>query len=168
MHLSQITNEMVVEKYGDSTDGIFVYKNGKSVGYLTDLRIAYHKNHKTRKAQKEYNNKTTERSRELMPEFVKETCEFLDNHLSKLGANVFINITQPNVHLNGNKCYVICNPISQKFQLGVYHKEYDYNYMAEEFPGTICSSSPTAEHHILFRSLERDDLLEIIKKLCKN
>ncbi|ANM46492.1 inhibitor of host transcription [Morganella phage vB_MmoM_MP1] len=165
--ISQITNEMVVAKYGDNTDGIFVYKNGRSVGYLTDLRIAYHKKVRTNKKQKEYSNRINERRKEEMPDLVEATKEFLENHLAKYDANVFVNISQPNVHMNGNKCYIICDPIGQKFQLGIYHTTYDYNYMSDEFPGIKCSPS-SSSHHILFRGLERDDILEIIKKLCKN
>ncbi len=36
-------------------------------------------------------------------------------------------------------------------------------YMSDEFPGIKCSPS-SSSHHILFRGLERDDILEIIKK----
>ncbi|AVH86055.1 hypothetical protein G28_00229 [Escherichia phage vB_EcoM-G28] len=38
MDLQLITTEMVVEAYGDTTDGISVFKGNRRVGYITDLK----------------------------------------------------------------------------------------------------------------------------------
>ncbi|QQG32164.1 inhibitor of host transcription [Citrobacter phage CkP1] len=165
MNLQLITNEMLVEKYGDRHDGISIYKGSRRVGYLTDLRISYAKESKKKVKQKEYNTKATEARRDAMPEAVNEMKVFLENHLSKFNAEVFINETQPNVHINDCKCYIIVDPIYGKHRLGIQHSSLDANDMAslvDEFP----ISSSTAKHHVLWNSLSRDDIVEVIIKLC--
>jgi cellobiose phosphorylase len=166
MNLQLITNEMLVEKYGDRHDGISVYKGSRRVGYLTDLRMAYAKDNKKRKKQKEYNNKVTEARREAMPEAVNEMKEFLENQLAKHNAEVFINETQPNVHINGCKCYITVDPIYNKHRLGIYHPEMSSSDMADEISGFTISKSDS-EHHVLWNSMTRDDIVETIIKLCK-
>ncbi|MGZ7278213.1 transcription termination factor Alc, partial [Streptococcus pyogenes] len=66
-----------------------------------------------------------------MPEAVEEMRSFLDNHLTKYGAEVMINISQPNVHVNGCKCYIIVDPIYGKHRLGVSNPRLSASEMAE-------------------------------------
>lgn len=54
MNMQLITNDMVVTAFGDTTDGIRVFKKGRPVGYLTDLRVTLAKNLKKKVKQKEY------------------------------------------------------------------------------------------------------------------
>ncbi|WWS25134.1 hypothetical protein vBKpnAMK6_00180 [Klebsiella phage vB_Kpn_AM_K6] len=93
--------------------------------------------------------------------------DFLDNHLAKYGAEVFKNITQPNVHANGCKCYVIVDPIYGKHRLGIMHRELNYSEMAEYVEACFkCSPSESSDRHILISGLSRDDIVEVILKLC--
>ncbi|QOI66436.1 inhibitor of host transcription [Erwinia phage FBB1] len=166
MNMQSITNEMIVTKYGDRHDGIQVYKGNRRVGYLTDLRRDMFSAKKSRTKQKEYNNRVTEQRREAMPEAVNEMKEFLENQLSKLGAEVFINITQPNVHLNGHKCYITVDPTYGKHRLGILHKSMTASEMSEEVDSCYKISPCVSEHQILINSIEKDAIVETITKLC--
>ena len=165
MNLQLITNEMLVNKFGDRHDGISIYKGERRVGYLTDLRQTFAKEGRKKTKQKEYNTKATEARKEAMPEAVGAMKLFLESHLTKHGAEVFINETQPNVHINGSKCYIVVDPIYGKHRLGISHSELDSNDMAamiDEFP----ISNSSARRHVLWNSLSQDDIVEVIVKLC--
>lgn len=156
----------VVKKYGTHTDGISVYKNRAKIGYITDLRLAMARDISKNKKQKEYRNKVCEQRREAMPEAVIEMKEFLDNQLGKFEAEIFINITQPNVHLNGHKCYIVVDPIYNKHRLGILHKTMDSYDMIESLGSNYRFSECETRNHILINSIERDDIIEVIKKIC--
>lgn len=166
MDLQQITNETVVAAFGDRHDGIWVYKGSKKVGYLSDLKTALSRSASKQSKQKEYNDRISEERREKMPEAVQEMKSFLESYLANTGAEIFINISQPNVHINGHKCYIIVDPIYEKHQLGIMHKNMTYDDMASEIPSFSCSSS-TSRNHILFRGLSSDDIINTIFKLCR-
>lgn len=166
MDLQLITNDMVVASFGDRHDGLSVWKGTKRVGYLSDLRAALGRNKSKSLKQKEYNNRVSEERREKLPEAVQEMKSFLESYLSNTDAVVFINISQPNVHINGHKCYIIVDPIYEKHQLGIMHKELTYDDMASLIPSFSCSSS-TSRNHILFRGLSSDDIINTIFKLCR-
>ncbi len=168
MDMQSITNEMIVIKYGDRHDGIQVYKGNRRVGYLTDLRRDMFNAKKSRTKQKEYNNKAAEARREAMPEAVEEMKDFLENQLSKYGAEVFINISQPNVHLNGNKCYITVDPVHGKHRLGIIHVSMDSSEMAEEVDTLYKLSPCVSDRQILINSIERDAIVETIIKLCNS
>ncbi|WP_430517529.1 transcription termination factor Alc, partial [Escherichia coli] len=57
MDLQLITTEMVVEAYGDTTDGISVFKGNRRVGYITDLKKDLAKQVKRKTTIKEYRNR---------------------------------------------------------------------------------------------------------------
>ncbi|ANA49564.1 inhibitor of host transcription [Salmonella phage vB_SnwM_CGG4-1] len=166
MNLQLITNEALVEKYGTHHDGISVFKGSRRVGYLTDLRKAFAADQKKRKKQKEYNNKVTEARQEAMPEAVEEMKNFLENQLTKYGAEVIINITQPNVLINDCKCYITVDPIYGKHRLGIHNPYMDSSEMADEIQGFKVSQSD-APNHVLWNGLSQDDIVEVIVKLCK-
>lgn len=166
MNMQLITNEMVVAAYGDRTDGISVFKGTRRVGYLTDLRKDYAKNAKRKTTAKEYRNRRLEAVRDLMPDAVEEMKDYLENQLVKFDCTVFINQTQPNVHINNCKCYIIVNPITGKHRLGVSNPNKSASEMAEEVPACFKISASPAEHHILINNLEKDDIIEAIKALC--
>lgn len=167
MDMQAITLDMVVNKYGTHSDGIFVWNGTKKVGFVTDLRTHMARKEAARKKQKEYTNRVNEQRAEALPEAVDEMIDFLDNHLAKYGAEVFKNITQPNVHANGCKCYVIVDPIYCKHRLGIMHRELNYSEMAEYVEACFkCSPSESSDRHILISGLSRDDIVEVILKLC--
>lgn len=166
MDLQTISNSDLVNKYGTSTDGIFVYNGNSKVGYLTDLRISTAKSESKRLKQKEYTNQINELRAERMPEAVQEMCMFLESYLTKFGANVFINISQPNIHLNGVKYYVIVDPIYGKHSLGVLHPTLTFGDMAIIIDKNASPSQ--SNNHILFRSLDQDEIINVVLKLCQN
>lgn len=167
MNMQTISNDAVVAQYGTHHDGIFIYDGTKKVGFITDLRRNIASNQKTKAAQKKYSTRKTEERREAMPAAVEEMLEFLSNQLSKLGAEVFINISQPNVHLNGHKIYVICDPLTNTYnRLGIQHKEMTACEMAEEIGASYKVQTDSSPKHILVNNLSRDDIVEVIKKLC--
>ena len=166
MNMQLITNEMIVKAYGDSTDGIQVFKGSRAVGYLTDLRVTMARNAKKKIKQKEYSTRYTEEKREAMPEAVNAMVEFLQNNLSKYDADVFINISQPNVKIAGITFYLICDPLGDKTnRLGIsspYHTAEELCMMFDTYK-IQCDNPKT----VLINSLSRDDIIEIINK-CLN
>lgn len=166
MNMQLITNDMVVTAFGDTTDGIRVFKKERPVGYLTDLRVTLAKNLKKKVKQKEYSTRYAEEKREAMPEAVNAMVEFLQNNLTKYDANVFINISQPNVHIAGIKFYIICDPLTDKFnRLGIsspYHTAEELCVLFESYK--IQTDGPKT---VLINGLSRDEIIEIIKTCLK-
>ncbi|AWD90387.1 inhibitor of host transcription [Erwinia phage Cronus] len=168
MNMQLITNEMLVEKYGDRHDGICVFNGGKTVGFLTDLRTAFAKDQKKRRKQKDYTDRVTEARRDAMPEAVNEMKEYLENQLAKYDADVFINLTQPNVHLNGHKLYITVDPIYGKHRLGIMHASMSSSELAEEVDTCYRISYSDSPRHILINGIEKDAIVETIIKLCSH
>lgn len=165
MNLQLISNEMVVAEFGDRHDGISVYKGAKRVGFLSDLRLTLGRKAAAKIKSKAYSTKLTEERREAMPQAVDNMVEFLSNNLPN--AEVFINITQPNVHIDGHKFYVICDPLTDKFnRLGIVHSELSSDEVAALIDNSHKVQSESARH-VLVNGLSRDDIIEVIKKLCK-
>jgi hypothetical protein len=162
MNMQMISNEMVVAQFGDRHDGIQVYKNDRAVGFLTDLRTTMSRNAKKKIKQKEYSTRYTEEKREAMPEAVNAMVEFLSNNLKD--ADVFINISQPNVHIKGAKFYLICDPLTDKTnRLGISspaHTSEELCWMFET--NKIQCDGPK---NVLINSLSRDEIIEIINKV---
>ena len=169
MNLQNISNDDVVAHFeGTSHDGIYVYKGQKKLGFISDLRVTMGRKLAAKFKQKQYSTKQVEERREAMPAAVEEMRSFLENQMSKYGAEVKINITQPNVHLNGHKCYIICDPLSDKFnRLGIKHLYKTGEDMAFELNG-YKTQLDKAPKHILVNNLSRDEIVEVIKKLCLN
>ncbi|ARB06019.1 hypothetical protein fHeYen901_246 [Yersinia phage fHe-Yen9-01] len=167
MNMQLITNDMLVERYGSTHDGIRVFgSNGKPIGYLTDLRVAYSRDVKANKKQKEYNNKIAEARRDAMPEAVEQMKDYLKSQLVKYDAEVFINISQPNVHLNGCKCYITVDSLNDKsHRLGIMHPTLSVNDMSDMIQGFKVSNG-TSDNHILWNNLSADDIIDTIKRVC--
>ncbi|WQN07485.1 transcription terminator [Escherichia phage vB-Eco-KMB23] len=166
MDLQLITTEMVVEAYGDTTDGISVFKGNRRVGYITDLKKDLAKQVKRKTTIKEYRNRRLEQARDMLPDAVEEMKVFLENQLAKYDCDVFINQTQPNVHINSCKCYIIVNPLTGKHRLGISNPNRSASDMAEDVAACFKISKSPAEHHILINGLSQDDIIEVIKTLC--
>lgn len=165
MNLQLITNDQIVAEFGDHHDGIFVYKGEKKIGFLSDLRLKLGRKVAQKIKQKAYTTAQTEERREAMPQAVEEMIEFLTNNLPN--AEVFKNITQPNVHINGHKFYVICDPLTDKYnRLGIHHSEMDADEVAMLID-TSHSISTESGKNVLVNGLSRDNIVEVIKTLCK-
>lgn len=165
--INLITAEELVEIYeGTHHDGIRVFKNSRPLGYITDLRVAYSRDVKRQKQRKEYNNRISEERAEKLPAAVEEMRLFLDSQLTKYGADVFVNISQPNVHVNDCKCYIVVDPIYGKHRLGVSNPRRTASEMAEDVETCFKIQQSPAEHHVLINGLSQDDIVEAIIKLC--
>lgn len=165
--INLITPEELIEIYeGTHHDGIRIFRGNRNLGYITDLRVAYSRDQKRQKARKEYTNRINEERAEKMPEAVEEMRSFLDNHLTKYGADVMINISQPNVHVNGCKCYIIVDPIYGKHRLGVSNPRRTASEMAEDVDTCFKIQASPAEHHVLINGMSADDIVQAIIKLC--
>lgn len=164
MNLQLISNDMIVAEYGDRHDGISVYKGQKRIGFLSDLRLALGRKSAAKVKAKAYSSKQTEERREAMPQAVDNMVEFLTNNLPN--AEVFINITQPNVRIKGHKFYIICDPLTDKYnRLGILHGELTSDEVAMMIDNSHKVQSESARH-VLVNGLSRDDIVEVIKKLC--
>ena len=159
--LHELTTEVLVEMFGDSSDWYSVLKNGKRVGSFSDLRKAIIKRQekeasklKQKREQSELNKSNTVRS-------TSDAKRFFESELKN--AEVFINRTQPNIHVNNCKCYIVCGP-TDKVRLGIKHHTKTFDDMLQEasIPGL-----PNADpNHILFDNLSLDDAKDLIKLLC--
>lgn len=166
--LNQITANDLIAAFAPngSTDDIRIFnEKGRAVGYITDLRIKFDQKHRASKKQKEYNNKITEERREKMPEAVNEMVEFLSNNLQ---GEAFINISQPNVKINGCTCYITVDPMyDNQHRLAIMHRELTTVEMIDMVKDFRVSSGNTSDRQVLFNGLTRDDIVETIKKVCK-
>lgn len=168
MNMALISNENVVEHFapGGKHDGICVFDvRGRNIGFITDLRLSMAREAKNKANQKARSDKMTAERREKMQPAVEEMVEYLKNQLAKYDAEIFINQTQPNVVLNGHKCYITVEPIYNQHRLGIMHKSLDANTMASMVTDFRISSSPH-ENHVLWNGLSQDDIVETIIKLC--
>lgn len=165
MNLQAITTEMLIAEYGDRADDFYIWKGNKRIGFINDLRLTLGRKVAAKVKQKAYSTKQTEERREAMPQAVEEMVEFLANNLPN--AEVFINITQPNVRIDGHKFYIICDPLTDKFnRLGIVHSELNSDEVSALIDNSHKVQSESARH-VLVNGLSRDDIVEVIKKLCK-
>ncbi|QPI13887.1 inhibitor of host transcription [Serratia phage 4S] len=165
--INQISVETLIEAYTNgmgTTDGIRIFKeNGRPLGYVTDLRTKYAQAGSRERKEQERRERIKAERAEKMPEAVAEMISFLENNLK--GAEVFKNITQPNVKVNDCTCYVTVDPIDQNHRLGIMHSHLSSSEMASLIEGFSISYGNT-ECHILWNGLSRDDIVETINKVC--
>lgn len=152
-----LTPEVLVTIYGDSSDWCSVFKNGKRVGYFSDLRKDYLK----KQALKDQAEKRKFHAELMKDDSIKSAKKFFEENLKD--AHVFINETQPNVHINGSKCYIICGPTS-KVRLSLLHSELSFDEMIN-LTGRDAKPS-TSKRQALWDNLEYEEALEIITTLC--
>lgn len=94
-------------------------------------------------------------------ENVLEMKKMLEDKIKN--GEVFINKSQPNVHINGCKCYIICGAAG-RHRLGIMHKDATFDDM-QAIAG-IEGTPSTSKRHILFSGLLFDDLVDLINLLC--
>ena len=94
-------------------------------------------------------------------ENVKEMHHMLEDKIKN--GEVFINQTQPNVHINGCKCYITCGS-GGKHRLGIVHAEASFDDM-QQLAG-VKGTPSTSKKHILFNNLTFEEICNMIKLLC--
>lgn len=167
MDMQSITLEMIISAYGDRADDFYIWKGRKRIGYISDLRRQYSMKQKTKAVAKEYRDRKSEEMNEALPEYREEFKDWISDQLVKEDCMIFINQTQPNIHINGCKCYIILNPMTNIHRLGIMHQSKSYDEMALEIDNRFKLQSCSSERHILINGVTQDDILELIKQLCK-
>lgn len=157
----ELTAEVLTKMFGDSCDWYSVLKNGKRVGTFSELRgkvlkaqAAAELKEKQKVAQSIQNKVDTKVSIKLAKEYFE--TEFKS-------AEVFINRTQPNIHINGCKCYIICGP-TKKIRLGIMHHTKTFDEMIQE--AGLEGTPNMSKNHVLFDRLTLEDAKDLIKLLC--
>ena len=151
MHTAQsLTQEVLTTLFGDSSDWYSVLKNGKRVGTFADLR----KQVLTEQSRK--NKVKIDREDNII-----EMEQFLGGRIKN--GEVFINRSQPNVHINGHKCYITCSHTG-RHRLGILHDTMTFDEMEQlaEIKGVPSASS----RHILFNNVDNDQIIDLINLLC--
>ncbi|EQA7786889.1 transcription termination factor Alc [Acinetobacter baumannii] len=152
-----LTPEVLVEMFGDDKDWYSVLKNGKRVGSFADLRKLVLK----RQALADAEERKKFHANLMKDDNIKEAKKYFDENLKN--AEVFINETQPNIHINGSKCYIICGS-SQKIRMSIMHKDLTFDEM-QNISGLEGKPS-TSKRHILFDGLTLEEAKDLIILLC--
>ncbi|UJH94760.1 host transcription inhibitor [Acinetobacter phage vB_AbaM_DLP1] len=154
-----LTPEVLVEMFGDDKDWCSVLKNGKRVGYFSDLRKEVLKRQALadKKERKKFHDSL------MLNDNIRETKRFFEDRLKN--AHVFINETQPNVHLNGSKFYIICGA-TPKIRLGVTHKDLTFDEIVQLAEREARQS--TSPRHALFSNLDLEEAAQLIELLAGN
>lgn len=152
-----LTPDVLVQLFGDSKDWCSVFKNGSRVGYFQDLRKQVLK----KQALNDKNEKKKFHDQIMKNTNIKEAKKFFEDRIKN--GEVFINETQPNIHINGSKVYIICGN-TPKIRMSITHKELEFDDMQiiTERKGT----PSTSKNHILFDALDLEEAAEIITTLC--
>ncbi|ADG60122.1 inhibitor of host transcription [Acinetobacter phage Acj9] len=161
-HTAQsLTQEVLTKMFGDSSDWYSVLKNGKRVGSFADLRKAVldkqerdRKKAKRAEEQSTLNKHNTKRS-------IEDTKRFFESSIKN--GKVFINRTQPNIHINDCKCYIVCGP-TNKIRLGIMHHTKSFDEMQNE--AGIKGLPNMSKNHILFDNIDLDEAKALIDLLC--
>lgn len=145
-----LTPEVLVEMFGDTSDWYSVLKNGKRVGTFADLRKQV-LNEQARKGKiKLYREDNIIEMEKFLGERIKD-------------AEVFINRSQPNLHINGCKCYITCSHTG-KHRLGILHATMTFDDMQQL--AEIKGVPSTSNRHILFNNVDNDQIVDLINLLC--
>lgn len=157
-----LTAPVLTEMFGDDCDWYSVLKNGKRVGTFSELRAkVLHKQQLEDKAErKKFHDKI------MKQKTIKETFDYLEQNAPK-NANVFMNQTQPNIHMNGHKVYVVCGPV-EKVRMSITHKSLSFDEMQLmiEHLGYSVRSNKSAKTHISFDGVMPEQIFGILNILC--
>lgn len=155
--VQSLTPDVLVEMFGDSQDWYSVLKDGKRVGSFSDLRKLVLK--------KQQLADVAERKK-LMASLAKddnirEAKKFFEGRIKN--GEVFINESQPNVHINDCKVYIICGSAA-KIRMGIMHKDMTFDEM-QQLSGRE-GKAGTSKRHILFDGLTLEDAVDLIDLIC--
>ena len=148
--MQSLTPEVLTTLFGDSSDWYSVHKNGKRVGSFSDLR---------KKVLDEQARQS--KTKILREDNILEMEKFLGERIKN--GEVFINRSQPNLHINGCKCYITCSHTG-RHRLGILHATMTFDEM-QQLAETIGVPS-VSNRHILFNNVDNDQIIELISLLC--
>lgn len=159
--VQSLTQEVLVSMFGDSKDWYSVLKNGKRVGSFSDLRKRVLAAQAAREAKERAKTKAKEYYAENKDDAINDAKKYFESEIKN--GEVFINRTQPNVHINGCKCYIICG-VYGKIRLGILHHTLTFDEM-QTISG-VKGTPNTAKNHILFDNITLDEGKDLINLLC--
>lgn len=153
-----LTPDVLVEMFGDEKDWYSVLKNGKRVGSFSDLRklVLKRQTLADQKERKKFHDSL------MLSDNIREAKKFFEDRIKN--GHVFINETQPNIHINGCKVYIICGA-TPKIRMGILHKEHTFEDMLIA-SGREKAKSTTSKRHILFDGLDFEEAADLIDLLC--
>ncbi|QSJ03589.1 hypothetical protein [Aeromonas phage vB_AsM_ZHF] len=163
------TVEILINTYalGGSSDGIRIFdKNGKVVGYITDLRKAAHSAAEKKEKSKSYSREYYQQAKTNIGPMVNEVVNELKNVFAGTPAKVFINETMPNVNFMGAKFYFILSPLTDKIRVNIIHK--DACRMKYVFPQHAKLDIRQGGKSILIDGLTRSEGIALVKGFCEN
>lgn len=155
--VQSLTPEVLVEMFGDTADWYSVLKDGKRVGSFSDLR---------KRVLKEQDKKDKLARQKMLAALnkddnIREAKMYFEGRIKN--GEVFINESQPNIHINECKVYIICGS-SPKIRLGIMHNEMTFDDM-QQLSGRE-GKSGTSKRHILFDNLTLEEAADLIDLLC--
>lgn len=151
-----------------TTDGIQVFnEKGRSVGYLTDLKVKYCQKSNAKANARASQKVRSSKRKEVISDLAEEMTLFLRSEL-RVG-DVFINETMPNVDVNGERFYIIIgDSLESSIRLNIRHKEFtadDFNDIIVGGYTAKCHDSDDI-HNVMFSSLSKEDVAFIINQLA--
>lgn len=157
----ELTSEILTKMFGDSCDWYSVLKNGKRVGSFSDLRkiVIKKQEDELKKAKRKSDQNILNQKNTLKS--ISDAKRFFESEFKD--SDVFINRTQPNLIVNGSRCYIICGP-TDKIRLGILHKSKTFDDMLQE--SGVEGLPNASKNHILFDGLTLEDAKSLIKQLC--
>ena len=164
-----VSVEQVIEMFAPNgtTDGIQVFnEKGRSVGYLTDLKVKFSQKSNAKQSAKTGQKKRAAARNEVISDLVEEMVLHLRSECPK--GDVFVNETMPNIDLNGHRFYVIIgNTLESSIRLNIRHPEFtadDFNDIVMGYTAKCHDADDI--HNVMFSSLSKDDVAFIINQLA--
>lgn len=168
LYPASITPETIIAEYAPNGkhDGIQVFnEKGRSVGYLTDLKVKYCQAYNTKSTRKKSAKKIAEARSEVIHELAEEMQMFLQSEL--VTGRVFINETMPNIDVNGERFYVIIgSSLESSLRLNIRHSTFTAEELDDMVVGyTAKSHDKDDAKNAMFGGLCKEDVVSIINQL---
>lgn len=170
LYPNSVSNIDVVSYFTEagSTDGILVYnEKGRTVGYLTDLKIKYCQKQNAKTTARKSSRLAAAERKEIISDLVEEMVLFLRDELTT--GEVFVNQTMPNVDVKGERFYIIIgNTLDSAIRLNIRHKEYTADDFNDMIVGGYSAKShdPDDVNNVIFGNLSKEDVVFIINQLA--
>ncbi|AAQ81521.1 alc [Aeromonas phage 31] len=163
------TTQDIINEFaeGGYSDGIQIFaKNGREVGYITDLRQQMMKDAKKKEYSRTYAADRYNRLKDDIGPLAQDVLKELKNVFANVPAKVFINETMPNVHFMGAKFYFILSPLTQKVRVNIIHK--NACRMKYVFPKSAKLEIRRGGMDIMIDGLERDAGIALVEGFARH
>ncbi|WNL62963.1 hypothetical protein [Citrobacter phage Ci1] len=182
MYLNKLNEDFIMKLYPNSvnvadvvaffaengtTDGIQVFNDkGRSVGYLTDLKIKYCQKQNAKATVKKSSKIRREKLKEAASIMAEEMVLFLQSEVPNGVA--FINETMPNIDIKGQRIYLIVgDTLERSIRLNIRHSEYTYEDIDDMVIGYTAKAHDASDpRNVMFSGLSKEDAVFIINQLA--